>query len=1075
MRDCDVRMPQGCIVAVDLAVLSCESCDHIGEYAGIADTVRTPLHLRCSWQLSDGARPRVRADRDSVVDRTGALLRGCGAVEVDDCGCDGYTECDVATGAFLKGSWRWLRALRGLQHDVILRWCAGDYQDTIPVLCEATDVLDDTVVRCENAVVAYEDAIAPAEHGAEDAFATAMVLGIPPRVMAASSKQKVETAAYEIHRVLQTLGARLSGTVSSYSAVTSEDAIALDCYRKTHFEDGDRDDPPDDPIGRDGKALRDGVREVARDTLNLLGSQAALSYCLQVLWGDDVACCDGALSIVRTTQWISNVLASYRTLRNELLSGAEYMEPPPMVSFITSDVGRRYVRDLLMHIMAEVQLALNGTDRPGDELVPTGTVRKVPGRPKFPRKLLNTRPFDDWVMTSASAAQVLRCEVQRCALNLLSHHMESFPVRCNCPQSSKLKDVPMGTCPARWSSYAVTLPDRVFSLFSSGAMAPWGQPRGTKERSAADQGENGLYVLGNMIRTFVLKHVHAGRDIGEPDVGCARDCSNEESEQCSKQNVESSSGGDVVFVHGVGGHPVLSFVCGTHLPTDATCEGARIDAVDVHQSEQSSVLVHHRETKAASRVGELWPASWLAQDMTVKGSPGVRIISVGHDAFFIVRDRTRHSDGTPMQLRARYMSALLRSVGVGECPFAFVCHSLGGVVAQHMLQQGSSTSCTVTSDKGRHPMTLLCRSGGRWGNEAVCSARELRPGVVAVGKQDEQGRVPALEEEHRLVPGSEWMGRGAEATYQIVHGENPEVMRYLQERLRLDVAVQGRVGMHALSNVDKFLHAAQQDFKTAERLLVPKSYLQIPDSTAAPPEGSGSNGERIQVSNEITTETASVQSGGGGLVGGVGTASATPHYVLHMPHLARRAGHCPADGQRQPWEEHGLSLLERVCGVTLISVPNYGSALVDILSRIPGVVPGAVSAEAHAQSPYLMAMRLGFSLTARGLCAERAGIPIPTMGLGEIHPTIKVGIPWTAVSVDSSNPHHLTDDLEPLREEGQRLASVGSPEEGKSWPAGTAQAPLYPAQFYAVDSTHEAMSRPRGQTSQEYGSSEIFW
>jgi pimeloyl-ACP methyl ester carboxylesterase len=111
--------------------------------------------------------------------------------------------------------------------------------------------------------------------------------------------------------------------------------------------------------------------------------------------------------------------------------------------------------------------------------------------------------------------------------------------------------------------------------------------------------------------------------------------------------VGSSTRADVVFIHGISGHPLQTWITKSNLPTvpnASQCEG--------------------------------W-FKWLADDI-----PGMRFLSVGYPATIF----SPFGFATALYDRATMMLRALMNEGVGERPTVFVVHSMGGIIVKRMLR-----------------------------------------------------------------------------------------------------------------------------------------------------------------------------------------------------------------------------------------------------------------------------------------------------------------------------------------------------------------------------------------------------
>ncbi len=101
-----------------------------------------------------------------------------------------------------------------------------------------------------------------------------------------------------------------------------------------------------------------------------------------------------------------------------------------------------------------------------------------------------------------------------------------------------------------------------------------------------------------------------------------------------------------------------------------TPENAALDVVFIHGLDGDARNSWRRKDPSS-----FWPL-WLAEDV-----PGVAVWSVGYDGW----SSNWRGRAMPMQDRAINLLAQLQNYGIGERPFCFVTHSMGGLLVKEML------------------------------------------------------------------------------------------------------------------------------------------------------------------------------------------------------------------------------------------------------------------------------------------------------------------------------------------------------------------------------------------------------
>ncbi|GAM27727.1 hypothetical protein SAMD00019534_109030 [Acytostelium subglobosum LB1] len=126
-------------------------------------------------------------------------------------------------------------------------------------------------------------------------------------------------------------------------------------------------------------------------------------------------------------------------------------------------------------------------------------------------------------------------------------------------------------------------------------------------------------------------------------------------------NASSDFDFDLIFIHGVNGHPFTTWANTPVAPDSTPLPEAAID---------ESKLV-------------CWPKDWIPQDF-----PKARVITVGYDIFL---SSWGGGNATPLHDQSQEILENLKLAGVGSRPFMFVTHSFGGLVAKQMLKLASQS------------------------------------------------------------------------------------------------------------------------------------------------------------------------------------------------------------------------------------------------------------------------------------------------------------------------------------------------------------------------------------------------
>eukprot|EP01113_Clastostelium_recurvatum_P006291 TRINITY_DN12852_c0_g1_i10.p1 TRINITY_DN12852_c0_g1~~TRINITY_DN12852_c0_g1_i10.p1 ORF type:complete len:209 (-),score=35.39 TRINITY_DN12852_c0_g1_i10:484-1110(-) len=125
---------------------------------------------------------------------------------------------------------------------------------------------------------------------------------------------------------------------------------------------------------------------------------------------------------------------------------------------------------------------------------------------------------------------------------------------------------------------------------------------------------------------------------------------------------------DIVFVHGVTGHPLTTWVNSMHRLQEGDVDGSIM-------LEDASVC---------------WPRDWLPHDF-----PHARILSVGYEVYL----SKWFGNALPLVEQSSIMMHKLRLADVGDRPVVFIAHSFGGLVVKMLLHQANSRTPAYTGDE----------------------------------------------------------------------------------------------------------------------------------------------------------------------------------------------------------------------------------------------------------------------------------------------------------------------------------------------------------------------------------------
>lgn len=145
---------------------------------------------------------------------------------------------------------------------------------------------------------------------------------------------------------------------------------------------------------------------------------------------------------------------------------------------------------------------------------------------------------------------------------------------------------------------------------------------------------------------------------------------------------------DVVFIHGINGHPITTWRVET--PADANQNRITLWPKSMAKKTKEHIDETYRaymrtlsDPEKALRDAEAeqalcWPRDWMPLYL-----PESRILTVSYD---IALTKWSASETMPLKRRAAEIMTKLRILGIGERPVIFVAHSFGGLIVKEMLQ-----------------------------------------------------------------------------------------------------------------------------------------------------------------------------------------------------------------------------------------------------------------------------------------------------------------------------------------------------------------------------------------------------
>ena len=131
---------------------------------------------------------------------------------------------------------------------------------------------------------------------------------------------------------------------------------------------------------------------------------------------------------------------------------------------------------------------------------------------------------------------------------------------------------------------------------------------------------------------------------------------------------------DIVFIHGVTGHPLGTWKVGEHGEEEAA--SMPLQGTSSSSPYSSSTAVDGEEVQA-----QIWPKDWLSEDF-----PRSRILSIGYE----VQLSKWVGNSLPLREQSKLIAQQLRLGAVGDRPIIFVCHSFGGLIVKELLMYAQS-------------------------------------------------------------------------------------------------------------------------------------------------------------------------------------------------------------------------------------------------------------------------------------------------------------------------------------------------------------------------------------------------
>eukprot|EP01116_Phalansterium_solitarium_P017403 TRINITY_DN4279_c0_g1_i1.p2 TRINITY_DN4279_c0_g1~~TRINITY_DN4279_c0_g1_i1.p2 ORF type:complete len:484 (-),score=148.98 TRINITY_DN4279_c0_g1_i1:88-1539(-) len=134
---------------------------------------------------------------------------------------------------------------------------------------------------------------------------------------------------------------------------------------------------------------------------------------------------------------------------------------------------------------------------------------------------------------------------------------------------------------------------------------------------------------------------------------------------------------DIVFVHGVTGHPFQTWTIDSRAETAEPLTAGTEAPID-QQLRPASEPAAAQTVPSADGAGQqaCWPRDWLPSRF-----PRARILSVGYDVSW----SKWFGQALPLEQQSTELIKKLRLAGVGTRPVVFVAHSFGGLLVKEML------------------------------------------------------------------------------------------------------------------------------------------------------------------------------------------------------------------------------------------------------------------------------------------------------------------------------------------------------------------------------------------------------
>jgi pimeloyl-ACP methyl ester carboxylesterase len=141
---------------------------------------------------------------------------------------------------------------------------------------------------------------------------------------------------------------------------------------------------------------------------------------------------------------------------------------------------------------------------------------------------------------------------------------------------------------------------------------------------------------------------------------------------------------DLVFIHGINGHPITTWRVEneeTSAPVPVLSKIRERGKIAVEEGYRAYMSYLSDPEKAAKEIEAeeaiCWPRDWLPHYL-----PRARIMTVSYD---IALTRWSSSETVPLKQQAAAILQKLRLFGIGEKPLIFIAHSFGGLIVKEML------------------------------------------------------------------------------------------------------------------------------------------------------------------------------------------------------------------------------------------------------------------------------------------------------------------------------------------------------------------------------------------------------